>query len=115
MSTEQNSKVTTDATKSSKVKKNALIAKKTLIGKRNTNVPLFSGVADPGLRRLARRAGVKRVSEKSFEQGRVLIDQFVHKVVRDAVIMSEAAGRKTVTTGDVSYSLKRNGHTLFGY
>jgi len=88
------------------------------VGKRNANKKTAKGVAEitnPGLRRIARRGGVKRVSEASFDESRALLGEFLKSVVQDAVIMSEAAGRKTVTTNDVAYSLKRQGHALYGY
>lgn len=71
-------------------------------------------ISNPGLRRLARKGGVKRVSEQTFDQGRLMVQEFIDQVVKDAVLMSEAAKRKTVTSSDIGYSLKRNGFTLYG-
>ena len=36
-------------------------------------------------------------------------------VLRDAVTYTEHAGRKTVTTVDVVFALKRQGRTIYGF
>jgi hypothetical protein len=40
---------------------------------------------------------------------------FLENVIRDAVIYTEHADRKTVTAMDVVYALKRQGRTLYGF
>jgi histone H4 len=40
---------------------------------------------------------------------------FLENVIRDAVIYTEHARRKTVTTMDVVYALKRQICTLYGF
>ncbi|CAG8466276.1 7485_t:CDS:2 [Scutellospora calospora] len=55
------------------------------------------------IRRLARRGGVKRISGLIYEE------------TRDAVTYTEHAKRKTVTSLDVVYALKRQGRTLYGF
>jgi histone H4 len=40
---------------------------------------------------------------------------FVRNLVQDAVVYSEHAHRKTVTTMDVVFALKRQGRTLYGF
>ncbi|XP_045466690.1 histone H4-like [Harmonia axyridis] len=60
----------------------------------------IQGITKPAIRRLARRGGVKRISEN---------------VIRDAVTYTEHAKRKTVTAMDVVYALKRQGRTLYGF
>jgi histone H4 len=88
------------------------------VAKRHANKKVavgVSGIGNPGLRRLARKGGVKRTGEDAFQEGRQLLEKFVDTIVSDALLISEASGRKTVTVNDVSYSLKRNGHTLYGY
>ena len=75
----------------------------------------INGIGAPSLRRLARRAGVKRLSAPIFDEVRVVLREFLDGVVRDAVVFSEYAHRKTVTTMDVLHALKRNGRTLYGF
>lgn len=67
------------------------------------------------LRRLARRGGVKRISDNSYNAVREFTDSMIVKVTRDSIIYAEAAKRKTITAMDVVYALKKNGKTLYGY
>jgi histone H4 len=73
------------------------------------------GISRNSTRRLARRAGVARMSELIYEETRAVLKVFVGNLVRDAVVYTEHANRKTVTTMDVVYALKRQGRTLYGF
>ena len=75
----------------------------------------IQGVTKPAIRRLARRGGVKRISNLIYEEGRGVLKVFLQNVIRDAVTYTEHARRKTVTSMDVVYSLKRQGRTLYGF
>ena len=76
------------------------------------NIP---GITKPAIRRLARRGGVKRISELIYEETRGVLKVFLENVIRDAVTYTEHAKRKTVTAMDVVYALKRQGRTLYGF
>src|SRR5580700_1133535 len=91
----------------------------------------IQGITKPAIRRLARRGGVKRISAMIYEETRGVLKTFlegvrgphsiVHRgpqltraqVIRDAVTYTEHAKRKTVTSLDVVYALKRQGRTLY--
>jgi len=73
------------------------------------------GVTKGGIRRLARRGGVKRISGALYEEVRVLLKAFVEGVVRDATAYTEHAKRKTLTALDVVHALKKRGRVLYGY
>lgn len=75
----------------------------------------LAGITKPAIRRLARRAGVKRIGGLVYEEGRPIVKLFLERVVRDAVAYTECGKRKTVTTMDVVRSLKRNGNSIYGY
>jgi histone H4 len=95
--------------------------------------PLTSslGITKPAIRRLARRGGVKRISGLIYEETRGVLKIFLEnvshprqpqsfvltysKVIRDSVTYTEHAKRKTVTSLDVVYALKRSGRTLYGF
>ena len=49
------------------------------------------------IRRLARRGGVKRISGLIYEETRGVLKVFLKNVIRDAVVYTEHARRKTVT------------------
>jgi histone H4 len=74
----------------------------------------IQGITKPAIRRLARRGGVKRISAMIYEETRGVLKTFLEGVIRDAVTYTEHAKRKTVTSLDVVYALKRQGRTLYG-
>lgn len=75
----------------------------------------IEGITKPAIRRLARRGGVKRISGRIYEETRTVLKQFLENVIRDAVAYTEYSRRKTVTTMDVVYALKRQGRSLYGF
>ncbi|KAI1716016.1 centromere kinetochore component CENP-T histone fold domain-containing protein [Ditylenchus destructor] len=74
----------------------------------------IQGITKPAIRRLARRAGVVRISGFVYEETRNVLKIFLENVIRDAILYCEHARRKTVTAMDVVYALKRQGRTLYG-
>ena len=73
------------------------------------------GVTKGGIRRLARRGGVKRISGMVYEEVRQVLRTFVEGVIRDATAYTEHAKRKTLTALDVVHALKKRGRVLYGY
>jgi histone H4 len=73
------------------------------------------GITNPAIRRLARRGGVKRISALIYEETRVVLKHFLRDIMRDALMYTEYARRKTCTAGDVVHALKRNGYFLYGF
>ena len=73
------------------------------------------GITKPAIKRLARRGGVKRIAGLIYEETRNVLRSFLENVVRDSVLYTEHARRKTVTAFDVVYALKRQGRTLYGF
>ena len=68
-----------------------------------------------GIRRLARRGGVKRISSSIYDETRDFVDYFLGRVVKDAAVYCEYAKRKTITAMDVILALKKSGRTIYGY
>ena len=75
----------------------------------------IQGITKPVIRRLARRGGVKRISGLVYEETRSVLKIFLENVIRDAVVYTEHARRKTVSAMHVCYALKRAGRTLYGF
>ncbi|KAJ5557589.1 Histone H4.2 [Penicillium frequentans] len=73
------------------------------------------GITKPAIRRLARRGGVKRISSMVYKETRGVLKAFLENVIREAVTYTEHAKRKTVTSLDVIYALKRQGHPVYGF
>ena len=68
-----------------------------------------SALNRPALRRLARRAGVKRIDVGIYEEGPLAMREWLKKIVMDSVTFTEHAKRATVTINDVLMALKRHG------
>ncbi|XP_059637710.1 histone H4-like isoform X1 [Cornus florida] len=64
---------------------------------------------------LARRGGVKRISKLIYEETHGVLKIFLENVICDAVTYIKHARRKTVTTKDIVYALKRQSRTLYGF
>ena len=75
----------------------------------------IQGITKPAIRRLARRGGVKRISQLVYEEVRNVLKVFLENILRDAVTYTEYAERTTVTTADVMHALKRQGRTVYGF
>jgi len=69
------------------------------------------------IRRLARRAGVKRMSNspEMIHWAKVYLKCFLEPVIADTIKFTEHARRRTVTALDVVHALKLRGRTLYGY
>ncbi|PTB45537.1 hypothetical protein M441DRAFT_65203 [Trichoderma asperellum CBS 433.97] len=67
------------------------------------------------LLRLARRGGVARISNSIYDDMRNVLKEFLQQVIRDVVLYTEHRNAKTVTLHDVLHSLRRRGHTLYGF
>ncbi|GFQ01094.1 histone h4, partial [Phtheirospermum japonicum] len=63
--------------------------------------------------RLARRGSVKHISGLIYEETHGVLKIFLENVICDVVTYTEHARRKTMTTMDIVYTLKRQGHTFY--
>ena len=75
----------------------------------------LDGISRPAIRRLARRSGVERISEKVYDVIRAHMSKYVFDVVRVAVLYKDHARRKTVFATDIVQALKKQGQSLYGY
>ena len=58
---------------------------------------------------------MKRISGLIYEEIRGVLKQFLENLIRDAVVYTEHANRRTVCTADILYALKRQGKTIYGF
>ena len=76
---------------------------------------LIEGITKPAIRRLARRGGVKRISNQIYPEVRSILNTFLTNILRLILVYTDHAQRKTATISDVVYALKRQGRTLYGF
>lgn len=67
----------------------------------------------PAIKRLARKGGIKRLSGNTYAEVRNILDDYLRDVVKDAVIVTQHAKRKTVTSKDVNYALTQNKRPVY--
>ena len=65
--------------------------------------------------RLTRRGGVKRISVNIYEEVQGILKFFLEYVILDVITYCDYNNRKTVTTMDVIFALKRHGRHLYGF
>ena len=75
--------------------------------------PKAGKISKGGIRRLARRAGVKRIGAPVYDEVRSMLKEFVGSVMTDTVAVMELTKKKTVSASDVLYALKKAGKTLY--
>jgi histone H4 len=75
----------------------------------------IQGITKQSIRRLARRGGVRRISDLIYRQTRDVLQHFLDIVIHDALVYSEHGRRFYITAKDVVYALKRQGITLYGF
>ena len=75
----------------------------------------IQGITNGTIRRLARRGGVKRISQLVYEEIRAILRIYLQNVVHDAVTYTVYFKRSTVTAMDVVFALKHRGITLYGF
>ncbi|KAF2265861.1 histone-fold-containing protein [Lojkania enalia] len=67
------------------------------------------------IRRLARRGGVKRISNMVYDDVRQALKQRLEIIMKDIVAVVEYGGRRTVTVRDVIFTLNRLGKPIYGF
>ena len=72
-----------------------------------------ASISKGGIRRLARRAGVKRIGAPVYDEVRGVLKEFVTGVMTDTVAIMELTKKKTVSAADILYALKKAGKTLY--
>jgi len=73
------------------------------------------GVTKPAIRRIARRGGVKRVSERVYAKTRRLMNTYLTRILCEANLYADYAERKTITVKDVLCALRRRNEAIYGY
>lgn len=69
-------------------------------------------ITKPSITRLARRAGIKSISEECFPYIRALIEQKLDIVVRNSLVVNRERQTKTLMTEDVYQALALTGENI---
>jgi len=60
-----------------------------------------------GFEKVAKKAGVKRISKDALEELRDTMEELAFEIARDATLISQHAGRKTVKRRDIKFAIER--------
>jgi histone H4 len=74
----------------------------------------IEGVSTMGIRRMARRGGVKRMAGTIYPRCRSTMMNYLTNIVRDSLVHMQHARRKTVFVKDVHAALRLNNRVLYG-
>ena len=85
------------------------------ITQKRCNKSSLDNTSKPSIKRLARRGGVKRISSFVYDDSKMILKKFLEGIVRDTVIYTEHAKRKTITSFDAINALKGQERTIYGY
>ena len=110
---------------SKKSKKNKSSTKKTIIPA-ETKTPrvrvavkidkseFLEGITNPAIIRLARRAGVKRISKKVHKPISDYATEYLNTLIRNSFIYCDSGKRKTIASRDVKNALSLMGQKFYG-
>ena len=82
---------------------------------KKSKFPAYGSISNGSIKRIARRAGINRISVDSMGAIREAFDNFLDKLVNDSITYTECGQRKTIIPQDVVYALKRQGRNIYGY
>jgi histone H4 len=74
-----------------------------------------AAVSQGSIRRLARRAGVKRIATPVYADVRSVLHTFVETTVKHATALTEYSRRRTVGAQDIINALRKQGKAIYGY
>lgn len=77
--------------------------------------PTIDGITKGDIRRLARKGGVKRIAVDLYPEAKHTIRDFLRHIVKQALVYTQAAKRKTCRPMDVVMAMKREGRSLYGF
>jgi histone H3/H4 len=69
-------------------------------------------ITKPSIARLARRAGVKSLSEDCYEEVNDFIDNFLYKILKVIFIVNKNKNNKTILSEDIYDALQLIGYNL---
>ena len=79
--------------------------------KKNVQTNLLD-ITNPAIKRLARRAGVKRLRKSVYDTSRGKLGKFLDELMYDTIVFTKMDDRSTMTQTDVVNALAAKGKTM---
>lgn len=70
-------------------------------------------ITKPAIKRLADIAGIERLASTTYDEVRLLGDDFLKQILRDALTYTIYEKRKTVSVEDIERALERQNITVY--
>ncbi|XP_035219103.1 uncharacterized protein LOC118192285 [Stegodyphus dumicola] len=67
------------------------------------------------IRKLARRGGVKRISEGIYELVRSILKIYLSNLIHDSILYANHCKRNTINASDVVFAMQKRSKTLYGF
>jgi len=83
--------------------------------KRHQKTTGSSEIGKPSIRRLCRKAGVKRISGKIYEDVRAIMEEEMTTIIGHALTYAQYRAVKTVKTTDIVMAARRQGSVMAGF
>lgn len=71
-------------------------------------------LTDAAVKRLAQRAGAKRLFREAHAEIRASLMEFIGSISRDACLFADNSRRRTLLAADLVYALQRRGRPVYG-
>ena len=73
------------------------------------------GIAEPGVRRLARKAGIRRMNHQAVKAFGEFTTSYLRTLLDKSYVFCKHGGRKTIYAEDIVSAAALNGEHLLGY
>lgn len=70
----------------------------------------IQGVTNPAIHRMALKAGVKKISSECYDEVRAYVEYLVKETVKESLVYTKSAGRKTIMSKDIINAIESQGH-----
>ena len=83
--------------------------------KRYQQASKTEGLSRPSVRRLSRRAGIKRINGYLYEEVNGVAAKYIENLLEYALQYTYSARRNTVSPSDIVHAAKRSGFPIYGF
>ncbi len=74
-----------------------------------------ANISNGSIRRLARRAGVKRISKTVYGVVRKIVQDYLHQLAFESGCYASARNSTVISTKDVLCALRKQGRSIYGF
>ncbi|KFM70013.1 Histone H4, partial [Stegodyphus mimosarum] len=84
-------------------------------GCRKVHANTLKKISKYQIRRLARRGGVKRISEGIYDLVRSILKSYLSSLIHDSILYADHCKRNIINASDVVFAMQKRSKTLYGF